>query len=336
VRAAVLDDHGLTVRDWPDPEPAGDEALVALTRVGICGSDVHFVLDGTTRPAYVPIVLGHEPAGRVVALGPDADGPPVGTRVAVVPLVTCGTCPRCAAGRSVTCAQRACLGAERDGCWADLVSVPARNLIALPDGIDDATAAVATDAVANAYHAVVTRGALAPGMRVAVWGAGGLGTAAVAIARRRGAAHVLAVDPRPAARERALRAGADDAVAPSDAREAVLALGGVDLALELVGRAASVDAAVRALDDGGRAVVVGLGDESLSAGSQFAFVLREREVVGSYGAEPGEVRAVIELLAAGELAIPDLVAEEVALDGVLDALRRVRDGDVAGRLVVAL
>jgi threonine dehydrogenase-like Zn-dependent dehydrogenase len=334
MRAAVLDHDGLTVRDWPDPEPGTGEALVALTKVGICGSDAHFVIDGTARPAYMPIVLGHEPAGRVAGLGPGTAGPAIGTRVALIPLVVCGRCDRCRAGRTVTCPDRACLGAERDGCWAELVVVPVANLIELPDPLDDATAAVATDAVANAHHAVLTRGALREGEGVAVWGAGGLGCAAVAVARRAGAGRIVAVDPRSHARERAIKAGADEAVAPEDA-DRTFADRAVDLSLEFVGRAASVRGAVSALGAGGRAVIVGLGDEPLAAGSQMTMVLRERAILGSYGAEPDEVAAVIDQLADGTLRVPGLVAEEVRLDDVADGINRVAAG-AAGRIVVGI
>src|SRR4051812_50168605 len=98
MRAAVLD-ADLAVREWDEPRAGPGEALVALTKAGICGSDVHFVIDGTARTAFRPIVLGHEPAGRIEALGPDTDGPAPGTRVAVIPLVTCQECEACRRGR---------------------------------------------------------------------------------------------------------------------------------------------------------------------------------------------------------------------------------------------
>jgi threonine dehydrogenase-like Zn-dependent dehydrogenase len=194
VRAAVLSDEGLAVRDWPSPEPGPGEARVAITKAGICGSDVHFAIDGGARTAFRPIVLGHEPAGRVDRLGPDTDGPAPGTRVAVVPMITCGACPNCVSGRTVTCAHRKVLGTDVHGCWADFLVVPARNLLPIPEGLGDALAAVATDAVATAYHATATRGGVGPGKAVAVWGVGGLGLCAVAIARHLGAAKVFAVD----------------------------------------------------------------------------------------------------------------------------------------------
>jgi threonine dehydrogenase-like Zn-dependent dehydrogenase len=334
MRAAVLDDDGLAVRDWPAPEPAAGEALVALTKVGICGSDVHFVLDGTAQTAFRPIILGHEPAGRVEALGPDTDGPAPGTRVLIVPLVTCGTCDRCRAGRSVLCRHAACLGSELHGCWADLVAVPVENLIEVPEGLSDELAAVATDSVATAYHAVTARGGVREGARVAIWGTGGLGLSAVGIARHLGARSVIAVEPRPEARAWALETGADEAIDPEGAAERLQAMGGVDVALEFVGRQATMDAAVRALDDGGRAVIVGVGDERAAAGRIMSFVLREREVVGAYGSTADEVREVAELMARGDLRLPHVVGDVIPLEDVVEGVHRVARGETGGSRIV--
>jgi threonine dehydrogenase-like Zn-dependent dehydrogenase len=334
MRAAVLDDDGLRVREWSDPEPAEGEALVSLSKVGICGSDVHFVIDGTARTAYRPIVLGHEPAGRLEALGPGTDGFAIGSRVAIVPLITCQACDRCRAERSVICKQRLCIGADCDGCWADLVTVPVRNLIEIPDNLSDELAAVATDSVATAYHAVATRGGVRHGSRVAVWGTGGLGLSAVGIAKALGASSVIAVDPREEARGWALETGADEALHPDDALARITALGGVDTALEFVGRPATVEGAVRSLDDGGRAVVVGVGEGGAAAGRLMTFVLRERELVGSYGAEPEEVREVVRMMSDGELELPRVVGDVIALDDVAAGVERVARGETGGSRIV--
>src|SRR3712207_2205483 len=172
MRAAVLDEE-LEIREWEAPRPGAGEALVSLTKVGICGSDVHFVIDGSARTRFRPIILGHEQAGRVAALGPDTDGPEPGTRVAIIPIISCHDCDRCREGRTVLCRRIECLGADRHGCWADLVAVPVRNLVPLPENVPDELGAVATDSVATAYRAVRTRGEVGLGSRVAVWGTGG-------------------------------------------------------------------------------------------------------------------------------------------------------------------
>ncbi|MCK9248309.1 MAG: alcohol dehydrogenase catalytic domain-containing protein [Solirubrobacteraceae bacterium] len=333
MRAAVLDDHGFTVRDAPEPAaPGPGEALVAPVRVGICGSDAHFVIDGSAKTDYRPIVLGHEAAGEVVALGPDTDGPAPGTRVALIPLVTCQECDRCLAGRSVLCLQRQCLGAEREGAFAERILLPARNLVPIPDGLSWELAAVATDSVATAYHAVVARGGAREGSRVVVWGTGGLGLSAVGIAKAVGAAEVVAVDLREDAREWALETGADAAYHPDEALERIG--GRMDVALEFVGRSSTVEGAVRSLDDGGRAVVVGIGHEPAAAGRLITFVMRERELVGSYGNEPEEVGAVLELMASGKLVLPRVVGDVIPLADVAAGVERVHRGQTGGSRIV--
>jgi threonine dehydrogenase-like Zn-dependent dehydrogenase len=334
MRAAVLDDSGLTVREWPKPEPQEGEVRVALTKVGICGSDTHFVIDHSAHTAFVPIVLGHEPCGYVDALGPDTDAPPPGTRVAIVPLLTCGVCDRCTGGRSVLCKQRLCIGADCHGAWADFVTVPAAAVIAVPDGLSDELVAVATDSVATAYHAVASQGRVTRGSRVAVWGTGGLGLSAVGIAAALGASEVIAVDPRDEARSWALESGATAAYTPQDAIGEITAIGGVDTALEFVGRGASVEGAVRSLDDGGRAVIVGVGHEPAAAGRIMTFVLREREMVGSYGADRSEVEAVIAMMADGSLVLPKVVGDVIPIRDIVSGVERVSRGDTGGSRIV--
>jgi threonine dehydrogenase-like Zn-dependent dehydrogenase len=333
VRAAVLDAE-LTVREWEAPVPGPGEALVALTKVGICGSDVHFVIDGSARTRFRPIILGHEPAGRVEALGPGTEGPAPGTRVAIVPIVSCMACDRCRAGRTVLCRSSECLGAERHGCWADLIAVPVRNLVPLPDGVSDELGAVCTDAVATAFHAARTRGGVTEGSRVAIWGTGGLGLCAVGIARALGAAHVVAIDPRAESRAWALETGADEALHPDDALERISGAGGVDVALEFIGRPETVELAVRSLDDGGRAVAVGLGAGKASASHLMTLVLRERELVGAYASEPHEVAEVIDLLADGRLVLPRLIGDTIPLEAVREGLDRVHAGQTGGSRIV--
>lgn len=334
MRAAVLEGGRLLVRDWPRPEPGPGEALVRLTKVGICGSDVHFVIDGTARTAFEPIILGHEPAGVVEALGPGAAGPAPGSRVCIMPLVTCMACERCLAGGTNMCKQRACLGADVHGCWADFAVVPVRNLVPVPDTLTDLLAAVATDAVATALHAVRTRGGVGGGSRVAVWGTGGLGLCAVGLARSLGASRVIAVDPREAARGWALASGADEALHPEGAVEQISRWGGVDVALEFVGREATVESAVRCLDDMGRAVVVGISYEKASAGRLMTFVLRERELVASYGHEPQDVRDSVAWLGSGKLVLPHVVGDVIPLADVAAGVERVHRGDTGGSRIV--
>lgn len=338
MRAAVLrgpmGSGDVSVLDVAVPKPGPGEVLVRLLRTGICGSDVHFVFDGTAETAYTPIILGHEPVGIVSVLGPDTSEPAVGARVSIVPLVTCMECDRCLRGRTVLCERRMCLGADCEGAFAEYIAVPARNCLPVPDGVSDDLAAVATDSVATAYHAVSFRGGVRAGSRVAVWGTGGLGLSAVGVARTLGASRIIAVDARAEARAWALETGADEALEPDYALARITSLGGVDVALEFVGKQVTAELAVRSLDHGGRAVIVGVGFEPLQAGRIMTFVLREREVVGSYGAEPHEVATCLDLMAAGELVLPRVVGDVIPLAEVLDGLARVQQGRTGGSRIV--
>jgi D-arabinose 1-dehydrogenase-like Zn-dependent alcohol dehydrogenase len=333
MRAAVLDD-GVTIRDWDDPQAGPGEVLVAPQKVGICGSDVHFAIDGTAVPRFRPIILGHEAMGVVVAAGPDTDAPPPGTRVSIIPLISCHACDQCRRGRTVLCRTSACLGAEVHGAWADLIAVPARNVVPVPAGLSDELAAVATDSVATAFHAVRTRGRVAAGHRVAVWGTGGLGLSAVGAARALGAAEVIAVDPRPEARQWALDSGADLALDPENALAEITARGGVDTALEFVGRPETVELAVRSLDAGGIAVAVGIGAGKVTASHLMTMVVRERSLVGSYGNEPEEVVEVLDLMASGRLVLPHVVGDVIAMTDAWQGLQRVHAGDTGGSRIV--
>lgn len=334
MRAIVLDDVEVKLRDWPEPEPGPGEALVRVTKAGICGSDVHLAVERSVPVAYMPIVLGHEPAGIVEALGEEAEGPAVGTRVAVLPLVSCGSCRQCEAGRATVCAQLKIIGIQRDGCWADLLVVAARNLVPIPDGVSDELAAPAVDGMATAYRAVLHRGRLMPGERVAVWGAGGLGSAAIAIARASGAESITAIDQDATARTRALQLGADRVLDGDGAARLLREDGGVDLSLEFVGLDATITGATTCLDRGGRAVIVGINKGRIDAGPIMPFVNAEREVLASFGASRDDVVSVLGLLAAGTLSLPNYVGDVLPLEQAPRALQLLSEGRTNGARVV--
>lgn len=337
MRAAVLAGEGtdstFALCDSPRPEPGAGEALVRVLRSGICGSDVHFVHDSWAATAFRPIVLGHEAVGVVEAYGPGPTVLPVGTRVSIHPVFACNSCDRCVARRPHICRNRKVLGMDVNGTFAEYVVIPRANLVPVPDAVSDELAAIATDAIATAFHAS-RRGLVGPGRRVVVCGVGGLGLQAVGIARALGADEVIAVDPRDDARDRAIKTGADAAYHPDEAAAAVKAAGGADTALELVGTAEAAAFAVRCLADGGRAVLVGAGAGHLDGGRLTAFVMGEREIVGSYGSSVEELAEVLALLATGALSLPMAVGTIVSLDQIVEAMEQVRHGDTGGGRIV--
>lgn len=201
------------------PVPRGEEVLVRVEAAGLCRSDLH-VLDATpgTLPYRTPFTLGHEVAGRVAAHGPEAFGPAIGERVVVYGPWGCGRCVRCSAGAENHCDARPALdaafagtgaGLGRDGGMADHLLVPSGRLLVPVGDLDPVQAAPLSDAGLTSYHAVAgVRPALGEGASAVVLGVGGLGHLAVRILRATTSAYVLAVDIREEALALAASCGA--------------------------------------------------------------------------------------------------------------------------------
>jgi 2-desacetyl-2-hydroxyethyl bacteriochlorophyllide A dehydrogenase len=322
------------------PAPGPGEVLVEVHAAGLCGSDVHIAIEGTTPTARVPITLGHESAGMVAALGDGVEGWAPGARVVVSPLIACGTCPRCRVGRFSICERRTLVGIHVDGGLAEYLAVPADTLVALPDAVSFEVGAIITDAVATPYHALQDRAVLRAGESVAVVGVGGLGQHAVQLARLMGASTIVAVDVRPAALDRALAAGATHAVdgaAPDVPARVRAAAGGagVDVAAEFVGLARTVETAVACTRPGGRVVVAGIAAEPFVLPTPSAFVRDEIALLGSYGFTKASIEQLVDLAAAGRLDLEASVTHRFALAQADDALRvlHTKAGD-PGRVVV--
>jgi S-(hydroxymethyl)mycothiol dehydrogenase len=270
VRAA----HGpMRVEDIPSRDPVGDEVLVRVTACGLCHSDVHF-MHGTSGTDF-PYLVGHEVAGVVAALGPDATGVAVGDSVVVAPMVPCGTCRHCTAARPEACASRLpprpkvalsdgvpatpVLGV---GGLAEQVVVPARHAVALDPAVPPRIAAVLGCGVPSGFGAAVNTAEAGPADDVAVIGCGGVGVAAVAGAAYAGARRVIAIDANPAKLAAARRFGATHVVDASRedpvARVRELTGGrGADVAIDAVGGAATFTTAGALRAPGSRLVVVG-------------------------------------------------------------------------------
>lgn len=342
MRAARLQTPGepLTIESVPVPVPESDEVLVEVEACGLCGTDIHLAVDGDIPVERTPITLGHEAAGVIAAVGDAVSQYAVGNRVALFPSATCGHCRFCTAGRESLCENSKVYGMARDGSLAQYVAAPSRSLIAIPDDIPFDVAAIVTDGVSTPFHALRSRGALKAGEAVAVVGCGGLGTHAILLARMMGAGFIAAVDVQEQARQRALELGADVALDPrgdvSIRRSIRGHLGrGVDLALEFVGRAETVELALGVLDTGGRAVVVGVGMAEPVLPPLVRFVGREHSVVGSFGMDKRDIEDLFALIARGRLDLGRSVSARYPLAEINEALSRLasKDTDVV-RLVV--
>jgi propanol-preferring alcohol dehydrogenase len=315
----------LKLEEVERPNPGPGEVLVRIRACGLCGSDLHLIFDKTARSSYLPITPGHESAGEIFALGAEVNGWKVGDRVAIIPQTWCGSCFVCLEGRSELCENGALIGFGREGALAEYINIPAQNLIKIPAGVPYDQAAVVTDAVATPFHALTSVGKLKAGESVAIFGVGGLGMQAVQLARLAGAAWIIAVDLRADALERARSFGADDVVnaAEEDAVEAIRQKTngrGVDLALEVVGYAKTVEQAMRCLRPGGRAVISGVGTEKAQMPPQVLFVSKGYQVLGSYGFSGNDVKALLDLVASGRLDLAPAITHTFPLTQVNEAL----------------
>ena len=329
----------LALEEVPVPRPGHGEVLVEVKACGLCGSDLH-ILKGETFTGFLPITLGHEAAGVIMALGPEVSGWQEGDRVAVNCVQSCGLCHNCQRGRDSICLNRKLIGIHINGALAPFVKVKARSLLNLPEAMPFEQGALITDAVATPYHALHARGELKSGQSVAIFGLGGLGAHAVKLARLMGAAPIIAVDISTPVLERAAGFGADHMVNakdcdPVEAIREITGGRGVDVALECVGSGAIVAQAMASTAVGGRTVVVGLTPDHLELGEVTPFVRSEVAVMGSSAFESKEIQQLINLVVSGRLDVSRSVSGTYSLSQVNQALDRLEHnpGDIL-RLVV--
>jgi L-iditol 2-dehydrogenase len=250
--------HGvgdIRIEDEPVPEPAPGEALVRVTAVGICGSDLHWWDEGGIGDAQIshPLVLGHEGAGVIEA------GPRAGERVAIDPAIPCGACRECRSGYRNLCPRIRFSGHGRtDGMMREFMAWPAELLHPLPGELSDADGAV-LEPLGVALHAY-DLGHLPLGGTAAVIGCGPIGLLMIQILRAAGAESVVAADPLPHRREAAAQAGADRVAGPE-----APAGDGVDVAFEIAGTNDAVRLAMDVTRPGGRVVLAGIPGDDLTA-----------------------------------------------------------------------
>jgi len=318
MKAAIL--HGpreLRVEAARAPEPGADQALVRVAVAGLCGTDYSIFSGG--RPVTYPRVMGHEFVGRVEAVGAGVTTPHVGDRVAIEPNYSCGVCPLCREGNRNLCLSRTAVGIDVDGCFAELVRVPARCCWPAPAGVADDELMV-TEPLAVVVRAV-GRGGVRSGETVAVVGAGTLGLLALQVVRGHGA-RVLVVgrSARRFALASDLGAEATHALADGSVEAAARVFSGregVDCVIETAGTAEAVHHALMLVRPGGRVVLTGLPHEPTPV--EFFFVVRrEVTIVGSMIYQD-EFAEAMRLVADGTVKTRPLVTHHFALETISDA-----------------
>lgn len=258
----------LEERDLPQPrDPAHGEVSVRIRAVGVCGSDLHWYQDGRIGeiPAAYPQILGHEPAGEIVAIGPGVHDFKSGDRVAIEPSLTCGHCEFCLQGQHNHCTRGIFMsGPQAHGLFLEYATIPAANCTPIPAGIDYKTATL-IEPLAVMMH-ILELVEIRAGDTVAVTGAGPIGMLCAATAKAAGASRVFIADRLPYRLKLGMTMGADVAVDTSTHKlvETVLdATGGrgADVVLEAAGSPETVNAAIRMAAMGGTVVMIGILSE---------------------------------------------------------------------------
>jgi S-(hydroxymethyl)glutathione dehydrogenase / alcohol dehydrogenase len=363
IRAVVLRERGAVgIEEVELDLPKSNEVLVRVAAAGVCHSDVRLA-DGELGEGRWPMVLGHEGAGIVEAVGERvthvAPGDPVG--FCIVP--SCRQCTECRRGRLNLCVPAGENGVrgtlldgttrlrDRDGmplqhalmtaCFAERTVVAANSAVPLPAGLPLWQAALLGCAVVTGFGAVRNAARVQRGESVAVIGCGGVGLQVLAAASLAGASPLIAVDRDPMklafARERGATDGVEAGSATTAARVRRLTQGGVEHAFEVVGRPETIRLAWDVLRPGGTAVVVGLAPKGAEVALPAIEFLSDKGIRGSYygnGDPMEDIPALAGLALSGELDLGGVVSHVASLDGVTDALERLRVGEGARTVLV--
>ncbi len=337
-------DLELAVTEPPDPK--GTEVLLRVKACGVCHSDIHlwrggFDLGGgkflslQDRGMKLPLVLGHEPVGEVVALGPEADGVAVGDTRLIFPWIGCGACNRCREGNDNDCVNMRTIGIFVPGGYADHIIAPHPRYLVDISGIPDANACTLACAGVTTYSALGKTLPLAGEDKVVIVGAGGLGLTAIGIARAYLDHELIAVDVDDTKLEAARKAGAAHVVNSRsvDAVEAIkeITAGGAGAVVDLVGSPATAQLGIDALRKGGKHLSVGLFGGGITVPLPL-LPLRHLTIRGSYVGNLREMHELVDLVRGGKVE-PVPVATR-PLDQVTKTLKDLDGGRIVGRVVL--
>jgi alcohol dehydrogenase, propanol-preferring len=328
VATRPLEREPLALVDVPVPEPGPGQLLMKVTACGVCRSNLHMI-EGEWQPAcptFMPIIPGHEVLGRVVATGEGANAFIEGDLVGVMPVwSTCGVCDFCLEGADQLCQAKEITGESVDGGYAEYMLATEPHTYAIPDGLDEVTAAPLLCPGITGYGAVA-KAALGPGKSVGVFGVGGVGHLALQFAALTGA-ECVAISRGSARLDLAADLGAHRIVDSSkeDAGKRLRDEGGLDAALVFAPSDSVVMQALQSLRPGG-ILVLGVNAKI----GAFPFALEQR-IVGSLLGDRQMVREVLALAAAGRIRV---TAEERPLVDAARALADLKAGKITGRVVL--
>jgi threonine dehydrogenase-like Zn-dependent dehydrogenase len=337
--AAVYRGEGkIALEERPVPDVGPDQVLVEVAHCGICGSDIHVVLDGLGQDGSIE---GHEWSGRVVAVGTDAAHQwSVGDTVVGGPSPRCGHCRRCLEGKPSQCLNRQ--GSVMDiseGAFARYIRTRSTGIRRLPPGLSLREAALA-EPLAVALHGI-TRSGVGPGDTIMVFGAGPIGALTVAVLKARGLGPITVVEPGAKRRQLARALGANEVIEPSalEIFEVLepepLATLACDVVLECSGHGAAIQAGFNQVGRGGTLTLVGAGLDQPPL-NPLRMILNEITVRGSFLYDADGFDQALELLASGRLPTHLLIEQtDFPLHELVETLRDLAKGELAGKAMIA-
>jgi S-(hydroxymethyl)glutathione dehydrogenase/alcohol dehydrogenase len=359
MKAAVFHapNQPLTIEDVEIAKPGRREVLIRTAACGLCHSDLHFI-EGT-YPHPLPAIPGHEAAGIVEAVGSEVRTVKVGDAVVTCLSAFCGHCEYCVTGRMSLClggdTRRKAGEAPRltrpDGsivnqmlnlsAYAEMMLVHEHACVAIHPDMPLPQASVIGCAVTTGAGTIFNACKVTPGETVAVIGCGGVGLATINAAKIAGAGRIIAADPMPEKRALAMQLGATDVVDPMDADAAKqiqeLTKGGVDHAIEAVGRPASGELAVKSLKRGGTATILGMMPLQHSVGLSAMDLLSGKKLQGAImggNRFPVDIPRLVDFYMRGLLDLDTIISETIPLERINEGFDQMKRGDSARSVIV--
>ncbi|MHA2392770.1 MAG: zinc-binding dehydrogenase [Promethearchaeota archaeon] len=321
--------------NFPTPSISGElgQAVIEVVACGVCHTDFGYLEHGVPTVKPPPLILGHEISGRIKDLSEDVTNFKIGDHVIIPAVLSCGYCNNCRTGRENICSNQKMIGNHIDGGFAELIKVPIKDIVHLPNELPIEDSCIISDAISTPYHAVKNRGQVRPGDWVVVIGCGGIGLNVVQNVKVAGGLAV-AVDIIPEKLEIAKQIGAEHTILAKDMddREVVGAIrkitsGGADIVFEAIGNPVTMKQGFNSLRTGGRLVAVGYSTKRWDGFDIGRVMFREMEVIGSLGCRPVDYPHIIELVKNGSLQLKPLITHKFPLTEINEAFDVMRRGE---------
>lgn len=325
------------VTDAPIPEPGHNDLLIKIRKTAICGTDIHIYNwdDWSRKTIPVPMIVGHEYVGEVVAIGQEVRGFSIGDRVSGEGHITCGHCRNCRAGRTHLCRNTIGVGVNRQGCFAEYLVIPAFNAFRIPDNISDELAAI-FDPFGNAVHTALSFDLV--GEDVLISGAGPIGIMAAAVCKHVGARNVVITDINDYRLELARTMGVTRAVnvAHEDLRAVMRELGmteGFDVGLEMSGAPPAFRTLLEVMNHGGRIALLGIPPGEMAIDWN-QVIFKGLFIKGIYGREMFETWYKMAALIQSGLDLTPVITHRYVIDDFQQGFDEMRSGR-SGKVVLS-